>query len=170
MVDAVAFVATVAAATARSGVEERVETLSDALALWRGSAFEGVADLEWARAEAVRLEELRLGALEELIEGRLALGQEGQVIGELERLVVTHPLRERFWRQLVVALYRTGRQAEALRRANDLRTMLREELGLDSSAELRELEARVLADDPSLHAAARRRRAASRRAGGVHTS
>ena len=129
--------------------------LSDALALWRGSAFEGVADLEWARAEAVRLEELRLGALEELIEGRLALGQEGQVISELERLVVTHPLRERFWRQLVLALYRTGRQAEALRRANDLRTLLREELGLDSSAELRELEAPLLADDPSLHTTAR---------------
>jgi predicted ATPase/DNA-binding SARP family transcriptional activator len=161
VVDAVEFVTSIAAASAppapsaASGLEERLAAVEDALAAWRGRAFEGVADLEWARAEAVRLEELRLGALEELIDGRLTLGQEGRVIGELERLVVTHPLRERFWRQLVLALYRTGRQAEALRRANDVRVMLREELGLDTSAELRELEARILADDPSLRATAR---------------
>ncbi len=170
VVDAVAFVAALGAATAEPGLGARVETLESALATWRGAAFEGVADLEWARAEAVRLEELRLGALEELIEGRLTLGQEGRIIGELERLVVTHPLRERFWRQLVVALYRTGRQAEALRRANDVRTRFREELGLDTSPELRELEARILADDPSLRATAGRAPSQPVRRVGPHES
>jgi predicted ATPase/DNA-binding SARP family transcriptional activator len=127
-----------------------VELLEQALALWRGPAFDEFADQDWARGEAVRLEELRLGALESVVEARLALGDLGSVVGELERLVVEHPLRERFWRQLMVALYRSGRQAEALRRANDLRNLLRDELGLDLSPAARELEHRILADDPTL--------------------
>ena len=101
-----------------------VALLERALALWRGPAFDEFADLEWARGEAVRLEELRLIARERLVEARLALGQSGAVVGELEQLVIEHPLRERFWLQLMVALYRTGRQAEALRRANELRSHL----------------------------------------------
>ena len=76
-----------------------------------------------------------------LLEARLALGEAGAVVGELERLVVDHPLRERFWRQLMVALYRTGRQGEALRQANQLRAFLGDELGLDLSPAARELEA-----------------------------
>jgi len=155
VVDAVAFVATVADARAAVDAEARIEMLDGALGTWRGNAFEGMADLDWARAEAVRLEELRLEGLEQLVEGHLELGQDAQVIGELEGLVVTHPLRERFWRQLVLALHRTGRQAEALRRTSEVRTFLREELGLDISPALRDLEARVLADDPTLRAAPR---------------
>ena len=98
----------------------------------------------------MQLDELRLVAVETLLEARLALGEAGAVVGELERLVVDHPLRERFWRQLMVALYRTGRQGEALRQANQLRAFLGDELGLDLSPAARELEARILADDPTL--------------------
>ena len=118
--------------------------------MWRGPAFDEFADLDWARGEAVRLEELRLVAMEDLVDARLALGESGPVVGELERLVVDHPLRERFWRQLMLALYRSGRQAEALRQANQLRTFLGDELGLDLSPAARELEQRILADDPTL--------------------
>jgi len=150
VVDALEFVASVAAAEHAPDAGSRVEVLEQALALWQGVAFEGMGDYDWARAEAVRLEELRLGALEQLFDDRLELGHDEQVVGELERLVVTNPLRERFWRQLVLALYRTGRQAEALRRASDVRALLREELGLDVSPELRDLEHRVLVDDPTL--------------------
>ena len=73
------------------------------------------------------------------------------MVAELEALVTAHPLREQFWRQLMLALYRTGRQAEALRRCADLRSMLRDELGLSLSPAAKDLEARILADDPSLH-------------------
>ena len=98
----------------------------------------------------MQLEELRLVAIENLIEARLGLGDAAAVVGELERLVAEHPLRERFWRQLMVALYRTGRQGEALRQANRLRAFLGDELGLDLSPAARDLEARILADDPTL--------------------
>lgn len=127
-----------------------VELLGSALALWRGPAFDEFSDLDWARGEAVRLEELRLVAMEDLVDARLALGEAGPVVGELEGLVVDHPLRERFWRQLMLALYRSGRQAEALRQANQLRVFLGDELGLDLSPAARELERRILADDPTL--------------------
>lgn len=130
-----------------------VEALEEAIGLWRGDAFAGFADLPWVRGEALRLEELRMGATERWIEARLGAGEEEGVIGELESLVAGHPLRERFWRQLMVALHRTGRQAEALRRAGDLRTMLRDDLGLDPSPAVQALEAQILADDPSLLAA-----------------
>jgi predicted ATPase/DNA-binding SARP family transcriptional activator len=148
-VDAARFEDLSRAAIAASPLAAR-ELWEQALALWRGPAFDEFADLEWARGEAVRLEELRLGALENLIDARLALGELGAALGELERLVVDHPLRERFWRQLMLGLYRSGRQAEALRRANDLRAFLRDELGLDLSPDARELERRIFADDPRL--------------------
>jgi predicted ATPase/DNA-binding SARP family transcriptional activator len=164
VVDAVEFVACVAAAEHARDAGSRLDLLQAALALWQGSAFEGMADYDWARAESVRLEELRLGALEQLIDDRLELGHDEQVVGELERLVVTNPLRERFWRQLVLALYRTGRQAEALRRASDVRALLREELGLDVSPELRDLEHRILVDDPTLRDSPRRAARAPRTA------
>jgi predicted ATPase/DNA-binding SARP family transcriptional activator len=133
-----------------SNTKVKVELLESALACWRGSAFEEFVEYEWARLEAMRLDELRILAQEELLEARLALGGHAAVIGELEALVTRHPLRERFWHQLIVALYRSGRSAEALRRAEALRVVLREELGLDPSPALRELEARVLNDDPTL--------------------
>ena len=129
-----------------------------ALALWRGAAFEEFADLDWARGEAVRLEELRLVAIEHLIDARLALGEPGAVVGELERLVVDHPLRERFWRQLMVALYRTGRQAEALRRANELRRVPGRRARASTCHRRRASSRhRILADDPTLLSATPRR-------------
>jgi predicted ATPase/DNA-binding SARP family transcriptional activator len=137
-------------ASSSASPKATVELLEGALACWRGSAFEEFAEYEWARLEAVRLDELRILAQEDLLDARLALGGHAAVIGELEALVTRHPLRERFWRQLIVALYRSGRSAEALRRAERLRMVLREELGLDPSPALRELEARVLNDDPTL--------------------
>jgi predicted ATPase len=100
----------------------------------------------------VRLEELRLVAIERLITARLALGDHRAVVGELERLVVEHPFRERFWRQLMLALYRSGRQPDALRRANELRRLLRDEVGLDPSPRALELEQRIIDDDPTLAA------------------
>ena len=148
-VDAAQFEQFVADAAVERSAEAVVELLEPALALWRGPAFDEFADLEWARGEAVRLEELRLIGVERLVDARLNLGQSGTVISELDRLVIDHPLRERFWLQLMVALHRTGRQAEALRRANDLRTHLNE-IGLDLSPAAHDLEIRIIADDPTL--------------------
>ena len=124
--------------------------LGAALALWRGPAFGDLADNDWIRPESVRLDEMRLAATERWIEARLELGEDRELVGDLERLVAVHPLREAFWRQLMLSLYRSGRQAEALRRAADLSRLLREELGLDLSPAARELERRIVADDPSL--------------------
>jgi predicted ATPase len=130
-----------------------VAGLTNALGLWRGEAYEEFGELEWARREAVRLDELRANAREELIEARLTLGDHAALVGELEALVAEHPLRERLWQQLVMALYRSGRTADALRRSASFRRLLGDELGLEPSTALRELEARVLADDPTLVAA-----------------
>ena len=124
--------------------------LGEALARWRGPAFGDLADNDWIRPEAVRLDEMRLVATERWIDARLELGEDVELVGDLERLVAVHPLREAFWRQLMLSLYRSGRQAEALRRAADLSRLLREELGLDLSPSARELERRIVADDPSL--------------------
>jgi predicted ATPase/DNA-binding SARP family transcriptional activator len=130
--------------------EDRVSTLEEALGLWRGQAFGEFAELPVVRGEAMRLEELRLTATEELIEARLEQADDARTVAELEVLVAAHPLRERFWRQLMVALYRTGRQPEALRRFAELRTMLREQMGLSPSTAAQTLEAQILVDDPSL--------------------
>jgi predicted ATPase/DNA-binding SARP family transcriptional activator len=124
--------------------------LTEALALWHGPALVEFRDESWAVGTAVRLEELRLVALERLVDARLALGEEGPLCGELERLVELHPLRERFWSQLMLALYRSGRQAEALRAYQRLRHHLGEELGIPPSPELVEREAAVLRQDASL--------------------
>ena len=131
-------------------------TLGPALSWWRGPAFGDLAENSWIRPEAVRLDELRMSATERWIEARLAAGEDLELVGDLERLVAVHPLREVFWRQLMLALYRSGRQAEALRRATDLARMRRNELGLDPSPEARALERQMLADDPSLRAVPRR--------------
>ena len=127
------------------------DTLRAALALWRGAAL---ADLSWepfAQAEIARLEELRLAALEERIDADLALGRHGQVVAELERLVAEQPMRERFRAQLMLALYRSGRQADALAVYQRARRTFVDELGIEPSESLRRLERAVLAHDPSLN-------------------
>jgi predicted ATPase/DNA-binding SARP family transcriptional activator len=116
----------------------------EALGLWRGRALADVADVESLAREAVRLEELRLLATEGRIEADLALGLEAQITGELEGLVGEYPVRERLWRLLVLALYRAGRQADALAAYRRAREMLAEELGIEPGAELRALERAVL--------------------------
>jgi predicted ATPase len=128
------------------------DALTGALALWRGGAFEEFADRDWGRAVAVRLDESRTKAREDMIDARLAVGAHAEVVGELEALVAEHPLRERPWQQLIVALHRSGRSADALRRAAAHRELLRDELGLEPSSSLRELESLVLTDDPALRA------------------
>ena len=109
-----------------------------------------MADESWARAEAGRLAELRLSATEDRIEAELALGRHTALVPELELLVAREPIRERLVGQLMLALYRSGRQAGALAAYRAARRSLVEELGLEPGPELRRLEAAVLAQDPSL--------------------
>jgi predicted ATPase/DNA-binding SARP family transcriptional activator len=130
--------------------DDPISALERALALWRGRAFGEFAELPGVRGEALRLEELRLTATEDLIDARLDRGADGRTVAELEALVAAHPLRERFWRQLMLALYRAGRQPEALRRCAELRSMLRDQMGLSLSPAAQALEAQILADDASL--------------------
>jgi predicted ATPase/DNA-binding SARP family transcriptional activator len=128
------------------------ETLRAALALWRGPPL---ADLAWepfAHAEIARLEELRIAALEDRIDADLALGRHGQLVPELEALVVEHPLRERLRGQLMLALYRAGRQADALAVYQRARRTLVDELGIEPGESLRTLERAILAQDPALNA------------------
>ncbi len=120
------------------------DRLGAALALWRGPALSDVADDGTLALEAQRLDELRLVCREEQIEARLALGGHAELIAELERLVTEQPLRERLWRMLVIALYRSERQADALAAYRRARRLLAEELGLEPSEELRVLERAVL--------------------------
>ncbi|GMQ94372.1 MAG: BTAD domain-containing putative transcriptional regulator [Acidimicrobiia bacterium] len=121
-----------------------VDLLEEALGLWRGRALHGLEDHEFARIEAAGLEELKLEALESRIDSELAMGHHDRVVAEVERLVKEHPLREELWRLLMIALYRSGRQAEALRAFQRARAVLGEELGIDPSPELTELEEAIL--------------------------
>jgi WD40 repeat protein/DNA-binding SARP family transcriptional activator/class 3 adenylate cyclase len=127
-----------------------VGTLDDALALWRGPALADLADQPSLLAEAARLDELRLEAQEVRIEGLLAGGAEGRAIGELEALLARHQWRESLWGLLMLAYYRDGRQAEALRSYQRAREILADELGLDPSPELLRLHERILQQDPGL--------------------
>jgi len=126
------------------------ETLRRALALWRGDPFEDVVHEDAVSSEVARLNELRLAAFEDRLEADLALGRGGELIPELEALVAEHPFREHFRAQLILALYRAGRQADALEAYREARRTLVEELGLEPSEELKELQRRVLAHDPAL--------------------
>jgi YVTN family beta-propeller protein len=129
---------------------EAAEMLRQALALWRSDVLADLTDYTFIRPEAARLDELRLAALEARIDADLALGRHDTVAGELEHLAAGHPLRERLHGQLMLALYRCGRQAEALavyRRARDL---LAAELGIDPGEALQHLHQAVLAHDPAL--------------------
>jgi DNA-binding SARP family transcriptional activator len=123
--------------------------LHDALLLWRGPALPEFAYEPFAHAELVRLEELRLAWLEERIEQDLAQGRSAELTGELEALTIAHPLRERLHAQLMLALYRSGRQAEALQAYQDARGTLVDELGIEPSRELRELHQAILNQDPT---------------------
>jgi DNA-binding SARP family transcriptional activator len=124
----------------RSAVKDLVE----ALGWWRGRALTDLLDQPAGVAEAARLEELRRGAEEDLIETRLGVGEHRAVVAEAEAAVAAEPLRERRWAQWMVALYRSGRQADALRAYRRLRERLAEELGIEPSAELVALEEAVL--------------------------
>ena len=118
--------------------------------MWRGPAFAEFAFAEFARAEAARLDELRWTAIEDRVEARLALGGHEELVGELEVLVRESPFRERLWGELMLALYRSGRQAEALRAYARVRNLLGEELGIEPGATLRGLEEAMLLQKPEL--------------------
>jgi predicted ATPase/DNA-binding SARP family transcriptional activator/class 3 adenylate cyclase len=124
--------------------------LRRALALWRGPVLGDAAAELTNKGVLARLEEQRLAALEQRIEADLALGRHSELVGELEALVTAHPLRERLRGQLMVALYRCGRQAEALEVYRQTRETLGEELGIDPSRALQDLERAILAQDPAL--------------------
>jgi predicted ATPase/DNA-binding SARP family transcriptional activator/Tfp pilus assembly protein PilF len=124
--------------------------LGRALGLWRGQAYGELAYEEFARGEAERLEELRRVALEERIEAELQLGRHVQLLPELRAVAAAEPLRERFQAQAMLALYRCGRQSEALDLYAGLRAHLHDELGLEPGVELRELQRRILQHDPEL--------------------
>ncbi len=124
--------------------------LREALALWRGDALVEFADAPWARGEIARLSGLQLWAIESRIDADLALGRHGALLPELEGLVDVYPLRERFWGQLMIALYRSGRQAEALRTYRKLHTLLDEELGIRPSTDLVTMEQSMLLQEPAL--------------------
>ena len=121
-----------------------------ALALWQGAPLANVADEPFAAAEIRRLEELRLSAAELAIDDDLALGREQDALAKLERLIEAHPLRERLYAQRMLALYRSGRQAEALESYAAARRRLVEEAGIEPGSELRDLQTRMLRQDPSL--------------------
>jgi DNA-binding SARP family transcriptional activator len=130
--------------------EERVVQLREALALWRGDPLAEFAYAPFAEAEIRRLEELRLSAVEDLVDAELELGRHADVIGELEPLVAANPLRERMRGQLMLALYRTGRQAEALQSYQDARVALVEGLGIDPGPALQRLHGAILRQDDAL--------------------
>ncbi|MDA0637093.1 BTAD domain-containing putative transcriptional regulator [Nonomuraea sp. MCN248] len=155
-VDAARFARLLSQAEAADDPRTRAGLLADALSLWRGPAYADFADEEFARAAAVRLEEQRLSALELRAEARLELGEHGLLVAELGDLVARHPLRERLRAAHLRALYRAGRQSEALAGYAELRERLAEELGLDPSPELAALHQAILNQDPALSGPARR--------------
>jgi isopentenyl diphosphate isomerase/L-lactate dehydrogenase-like FMN-dependent dehydrogenase/DNA-binding SARP family transcriptional activator len=130
----------------------RAALLRDALELWRGPALADLTLEPFASSESARLEEARLATLESRIEADLALGRHREVVGELRQLVATNPLREGLRGQLIIALYRAGRQAEALAVYREARRILSEELGLEPGPALKELERGILHQDPELAA------------------
>jgi DNA-binding SARP family transcriptional activator len=138
------------AALAAGETEAAAEQLRTALGLWRGSPLCDFAYESFAQEEIARLEELHLGALEDRIDADLALGRVEELVPELEALVGRHPLRERLRRQLMLALYRSGRQAEALAAYRHARQTLMGELGIEPTRALQELERAILAQDPAL--------------------
>ena len=144
------FDALVAEARSHDDPETAVELLHEALGLWRGPPLQEFAFEDFARTEIARLEDLRLSVVGERVELELRLGRHADLVGELEALVAAHPLREQLRGQLMRALYGSGRQAEALQVYRDARRLLVEELGIEPSLPLRELEQAILRQDAQL--------------------
>jgi WD40 repeat protein/DNA-binding SARP family transcriptional activator len=138
------------ALAARDDPTAAADVLQRALDLWRGHAYAEFADEDWAGPEAQRLDELRLVATEHLVDAELACGHAPELVARLERLVQQEPLRESLRARLMVALYDSGRQADALEVMRDFRALLQEQLGLDPSPELSELEHRILVHAPDI--------------------
>ena len=153
MVDAIQFEELLAAARGalRAGdARGAADTIADALALWRGPALLGLPQSSWATAEAARLDSLRLDALEERFEAALALGEHGDVGAAIRAALEESPFRERLWGQLMLTLYRSGRQADALEVFQEARRVLLEQLALEPGPELRRLQEAILAHDPAI--------------------
>jgi hypothetical protein len=137
-----------------TGASEAVQRLGEALALWRGVPLADVTGLAWLEDQAERLDELRLQVRRMLVEARLSAGEHAQLVPGLEQMLAETPLDEQLHAMLMVALYRAGRQADALTAYHRLRHILGEELGIDPGQRLRELQAAILRQDPSLDAPA----------------
>ncbi len=137
-------------ALSQGQAQEARIALRDALALWRGPALADFAYEVFAQSSIVRLEELRLAALEDRIEAELLLGMHHELVAELGALVVDHPFRERLREQLMLSLYRSGRQAEALSGYQETRRALLDEFGIEPGERLKRLELAILHHDPSL--------------------
>jgi DNA-binding SARP family transcriptional activator len=137
---------------AREDPESAAADLRAALALWRGEALADHRFDEFAQHEIARLEELHVEAIEERLAAELASGRDANLVGDLSALVAEYPLRERLRAQLMLALYRAGRQAEALETMRMGRRLLMDELGIEPGPELRRLERMILAHDPELSA------------------
>jgi DNA-binding SARP family transcriptional activator len=144
---------------------EALDQIRRALGLWRGAPLSDLSYERFAQDEIKRLEEVHVGALEDRIEAELALGHHDELVPELEGLVTRHPLRERLRAQLMLALYRAGRQAEALEAYRAARRTLMAELGIEPGRALRELEHAILEQDPGIEIAARQRQAPPLRPG-----
>jgi DNA-binding SARP family transcriptional activator len=153
VVDAIEFeeLLTATRTALRAGdAREAADTITDALALWRGPALLGLPQSPWATAEAGRLDSLRLDALEERFEAALALGDHGEVAAGIRAALEESPFRERLWGQLMLALYRSGRQADALEVFQEARQVLLAQLALEPGPELRRLQEAILAHDPAI--------------------
>ena len=137
-------------AVARGQALAAERALTEALSLFRGPPLADFAYERWAEHEVARLETARLSCHEELIEARLSLGRHAELVGELETLVKANPLRERLRGQLMLALYRQGRQAEALECYQQTRALLDDELGIEPTSDLKDIHRRILNQDPSL--------------------
>lgn len=141
-------------ALAEAEAQRAADLLRQALDLWRGAPLADLTYESFARAPIERLEEIRLAALEQRIEAELALGRHNELVGELEQLVAENPFRERFRAQLMLALYRSGRQAEALEAYREARQALVADFGIEPTPALQQLERAILAQDPSLQSQA----------------
>ena len=154
-VDALRFAELTARARLRAGrgeMEAAAHDLAAALVLWRGPALADVVDAGYLTAQATRLDQARLDAVEDLAEAELATGRPADALARLEGHVEANRLRERGWGMLMVALYRLGRQTAALRAFQQVRTILGEQLGLEPSPDLADIERRILRHDPTLAA------------------
>ena len=146
-------------ALAAGRAEHAAAELREALELWRGPPLAELASTPFAPAEIARLEEQRLAAVELRVDADLAAGRHAELVGELQQLTTEHPWRERLHAQLMLALYRSGRQADALEAYRHAREVLVEQLGIEPGAELHDLHEAILAHDPAIARATPRRRA-----------